>query len=131
MEHICPYMHTLVLPESTLFQFFLDIHFFNENGIKKWSSVSFLAAVFHRFPPYTMTKIRKMQIFVILSGTHLPLYAHPGFAWVYTLSIFPWYTFSQWKWHKKMIISVFSGRWRLYGRVCFSSFSLVYDDQDS
>ena len=48
---------------------------------------------------------RKLFFFEILSGTHFPQYAHFVFAWIYTLSILPWYTFSQWKWHRKVIIS--------------------------
>ena len=57
-------------------------------------------------PPYTMTKIHKKQNFVILSGMYLPWYTHFVFAWIYTLSILPWYTLSWWKLHRKMILRV-------------------------
>ena len=47
------------------------------------------------FSPYMMIKIRKRQNFVILSGIYLPWYVHFVFAWIYTLLILPWCTFSQ------------------------------------
>ena len=60
--------------------------------------------------PYMMAKIHKKQNFVILSGMHLP-----------------WYKFSWWKWHRKMILtqSIFSEQRQknFYGRVSILFFS--------
>jgi hypothetical protein len=52
-------------------------------------------SVFHRFPPYTMTKIHKKRNFVIFSILNLHWYTPSIFAWIYLLSVFPWSTFSQ------------------------------------
>ena len=45
---------------------------------------------FHRSSLIWRPRFVKSKFCVILSGTHLPLYVHSGFAWVYTLSILPW-----------------------------------------
>jgi len=58
------------------------------------------------FPPYIMTKIYKKHNFVIYSVINLIWYTLFIFAWIYTLSILPWYAFCQWKWHKQMRINL-------------------------